>query len=61
VHRGGICFGDSGGPTFVKGTNVIVAVNSFVLSPNCTGAAGGYRVDQPDDLEWLATAFGMTS
>lgn len=60
VHRGGTCFGDSGGPVFVKGTNVIVAITSFGLSPNCTGADGAYRVDQADDLEWLAEAFGIT-
>jgi hypothetical protein len=60
VLRGGTCYGDSGGPIFDRGTNVIVAVTSFGMSPNCTGMGGGYRVDQPDDLEWLAEAFGLT-
>ena len=58
AHRGGICFGDSGGPVFDGRTNLFVAVNSFVLSPNCTGSNGGYRIDQADDLEFLA-GFGV--
>jgi hypothetical protein len=59
AHQGGTCFGDSGGPIFQSGTLTIVAVNSFGISPNCTGTGGGYRVDQADDLAWLAT-FGIT-
>ena len=52
---GGTCFGDSGGPTF-DNTNslLVVAVTSFGLSPNCTGMGGAYRLDQPDDLAFLA-------
>lgn len=52
-HRGGTCFGDSGGPVFVQGTRTIVAVTSYGRSPNCTGVDGAYRVDQSDDLTWL--------
>ena len=59
-HRGGTCSGDSGGPIFDAGTRVIVAVTSFGQSPNCTGIGGGYRVDQPDDLNWLEERFGIT-
>jgi Trypsin len=58
-HQGGTCFGDSGGPTLYDGTNVVVAVTSFGLSPNCTGTDDEYRIDQPDDLAFLAT-FGVT-
>ncbi len=47
---GGTCFGDSGGPTFDNTTsNLVVAVTSFGISPNCTGIGGAYRLDQPDD------------
>lgn len=54
-HTGGTCFGDSGGPTFDTTTsNVVVAVTSFGYSPNCTGVGGAYRIDQPDDLAFLA-------
>ena len=56
---GGTCFGDSGGPTFdisspaIAEQNLIVAVTSFGLNYNCN-ASGSYRLDQPDDLDFLA-------
>jgi len=57
---GGTCFGDSGGPTFdTTDSLLLVAVTSFGYSPNCTGVGGAYRLDQPDDLEFLAE-FGIT-
>jgi hypothetical protein len=56
---GGTCFGDSGGPTFDStSSNLVVAVTSFGPSPNCGGIGGAYRIDQPDDLAFLAT-FGI--
>jgi hypothetical protein len=59
-HTGGTCFGDSGGPTFDTTDSVLlVAVTSFGYSPNCTGVGGAYRLDQPDDLAFLA-GFGIT-
>ena len=57
-NNGGTCFGDSGGPTFdittkkISEQNIIVAVTSFGMNYNCT-ASGSYRIDQPDDLEFL--------
>jgi hypothetical protein len=59
VHRGGTCFGDSGGPILVAGSRVVTAVNSFGISETCTGSTNAYRLDQPDDLAFLAT-FGVT-
>ena len=38
--------------------NVVGAVTSFGKNQTCAGTGGGYRVDQPDDLAWLAT-FGL--
>jgi len=59
-HRGGTCFGDSGGPTFDDtNSNLVVAVTSFGFSSTCSGVGGAYRLDQPDDLAFLAT-FGIT-
>ena len=59
TNTGGTCFGDSGGPTFDDTTsNLVVAVTSWGQSPNCTGKGGAYRLDQPDDLEFLA-GFGI--
>ena len=56
---GGTCFGDSGGPNFIGDSNVVGGVTSFGTTDTCKGHNGAYRVDQPDDLEWLAT-FGLT-
>ena len=53
-HRGGTCSGDSGGPFLRGGTNLIVAINSYGVPPNCTGGDGAYRIDQLDDVQWLA-------
>ena len=52
-HRGGLCFGDSGGPV-LYGTTVL-AVNSFVLNGNCAGTGYSYRIDQPEILAWIQT------
>ena len=60
---GGTCFGDSGGPTIditsaaIAEQNLIVAVTSFGLNQNCN-ASGSYRLDQPDDLAFLADPAG---
>jgi hypothetical protein len=51
AHRGGLCFGDSGGPV-LHGTT-IMAVNSFVINANCAGAGFSYRIDQPHVLSWI--------
>lgn len=56
---GGTCFGDSGGPNFIDGSNVVGGVTSFAFNGNCAGTGGVYRVDRADDLAWLAT-FGIT-
>lgn len=60
---GGTCFGDSGGPTFdittpeIDEQNIIVAVTSFGMNYNCN-ASGSYRIDQADDLAFLADPAG---
>jgi hypothetical protein len=59
ANTGGTCFGDSGGPIFASGTSTLVAVISFGISSTCAGTSGAYRVDQRDDLDFLAT-FGVT-
>jgi hypothetical protein len=59
ANTGGTCFGDSGGPIFVDGTTTLVAVVSFGTSSTCSGTSGAYRLDQADDLAFLAT-FGIT-
>jgi hypothetical protein len=50
---GGTCFGDSGGPDLLGGTNTVLAVNSFVTNINCSGVGYSSRVDIPEVLEWI--------
>lgn len=57
-NTGGTCFGDSGGPEFYRDTKIIGAVTSFGINGNCAGTGGGYRLDKPDDLDWLYSTFG---
>ena len=58
ADTGGTCLGDSGGPIFY-GSSTIVAVTSYEANINCAGTTGAYRIDQADDLEFLAT-FGVS-
>lgn len=53
---GGTCFGDSGGPVFLKGE--IVAVTSYVYTSNCRYLGGYQRVDIAVVQNWLKT-FGL--
>jgi hypothetical protein len=50
---GGTCFGDSGGPDLLGGTNTVLGVNSYVTNSNCAGVGYSARVDTPDVLEWI--------
>ena len=50
---GGTCFGDSGGPDLLGGTNVVLGVNSYVTNANCTGVGYSSRIDIPEVLEWI--------
>jgi hypothetical protein len=53
---GGACFGDSGGPLLLPGTDVTAAVTS-TGSPSCSGPFVSYRTDTEPVLDWiLATA-----
>ncbi|HEX9864227.1 MAG TPA: trypsin-like serine protease [Acidimicrobiia bacterium] len=50
---GGTCFGDSGGPDLLGGTDTVLAVNSYVTNGNCAGVGYGSRVDIPEVLDWI--------
>ena len=51
--KGGICFGDSGGPDLLGGTDVVIGVNSSVTNINCTGVTYSSRVDLAPVLSWI--------
>jgi len=51
---GGTCFGDSGGPDLLAGTNMVLAVNSYVTNINCAGVGYSSRVDIAAVLAWIA-------
>jgi hypothetical protein len=50
---GGVCFGDSGGPDVLGGTDIVLAVNSFVTNGNCSGVTYSQRVDLTDILTFI--------
>jgi hypothetical protein len=55
-NKGGTCFGDSGGPNLLGGTNIVLAVNSFVANSICSGNTYSYRVDTAQALGWIRNA-----
>lgn len=50
---GGTCFGDSGGPDLLGGTDTVLGVNSYVTNSNCSGVGYSSRVDIPEVLDWI--------
>ncbi|MEO6578007.1 MAG: trypsin-like serine protease [Candidatus Limnocylindria bacterium] len=56
--RGGTCFGDSGGPILWDDTDIVIAVNSFVINGNCAGLGFGYRVDTQAVYDWITEVTG---
>ena len=53
-NGGGTCFGDSGGPTLLYGTDTVVAVTSFGMSSNvCGGTEFNFRVDTVAVQAWM--------
>ena len=51
--KGGTSFGDSGGPVLLRGTNLILAVNSYVTNANCGGVTYHSRIDIQEVLNWI--------
>lgn len=55
ANTGGLCFGDSGGPTFLGDSNVVAGVGSYVFNYPCGGLGGIFRTDRGWSLDWLDT------
>ena len=53
ASSGGTCFGDSGGPNYLGGSNVVAAVTSFGLNGNCAGTGGVFRLDRKDVTDFV--------
>ena len=49
----GTCFGDSGGPDLLGGTNIVLGINSFVANGICAGNTYSYRADTAEALGWV--------
>jgi hypothetical protein len=52
--KGGVTFGDSGGPILLSGTNTFIAINSYVTNYNATGVTYANRMDMSSVLGWIA-------
>lgn len=61
---GGTCSGDSGGPAFWvnpatgQETNVVMAVNSYSITPQCNGNDYQFRTDISDALNFVSPYLG---
>lgn len=51
--KGGSCFGDSGGPNLLGGTDTVLGVTSFGTNVNCKGVGYSSRVDTQEVLGWI--------
>lgn len=58
---GGTCYGDSGGPTFWKETNIVVSVTSFgwAKNGNCIGNDFNYRTDTQEAQEFISNVLSQ--
>jgi hypothetical protein len=53
--KGGQCFGDSGSPLLLSGTNTLIAESSFGVSNNCSGVGYDFRLDTAEAQAFIFT------
>lgn len=53
ANTGGTCYGDSGGPNFLAGTNIVAGITSFGLNPTCAGTGGVFRTDRANVQDFV--------
>ena len=53
ANTGGTCFGDSGGPNFLRDSTVVAGITSFGINGNCAGTGGVFRTDRQDVLNFI--------
>ena len=51
--KGNACYGDSGGPNLLYGTDTILALTSYMANPMCAGVGYSNRIDTPYALEFI--------
>jgi secreted trypsin-like serine protease len=56
--NGAVCFGDSGGPTLLSGTGIVIGVASYAPTDfshfgECTSVTYSGRTDTPEILSWI--------
>jgi hypothetical protein len=57
--RGGICYGDSGGPILLN--DVILGINALVANPNCAGITYGFRLDTAAALAFIQGGYSTAT
>ena len=53
--KGGTCYGDSGSPILLAGTDTVLGVCSWGTNGNCAGVSYQQRIDTQDILDWINT------
>jgi hypothetical protein len=53
ANTGGTCFGDSGGPNFLRSSTVVAGITSFGINGNCAGTGGVFRTDRQNVLDFI--------